>query len=217
MPHEEWDRYFYVDEAIRSISAPNGKKITLMGAGLGVRYDKTKLRDWCAIAYHNEKNGENGYWNVLGDKCLELILDECSKSKPDKIYVCSPTAFFVMRSLVTANLPRRQSEFLTKAIKPICKDRYMNHNHLYKSLMKAIGSAGLSPTQSRIISKVIRSVYYKPYRRHGELYKTKQEVGRMARDKLDEAGEKLKTNISQEDMAKILEGRLYDIRHNIFI
>lgn len=170
------DRNFYVDESVRFLNLydKQKRKITLIGAGVGIKNENVELLDWCGIAFYqpngNNKN-ENSYWSLLGKKCLELILFQSSNYKPEKIYVCNQIAFYIMKAIFS----------------------YKIHE---KEIVKIV--------------KRMKAVTHKGYKGYNGIYQTKQKVGKLVKSML-------KTKISQENISKILQGRLYDLkREEIF-
>ncbi len=167
-----WDGNFYIDEAIRFLKIPDDerqRKITLIGAGIGIKNETVELIDWCGIGFYRAKKNENknksgnDYWNYLGKQCLNLILEQ--EYRPEKIYICNQIAFYVMRAILSSR-PRKELKCLAKKLMPVSHRAYKGENGIYQA---------------------------------------KQKVGKRLR-------EKLKVKISPEDMGKILQGRLYDLK-----
>ncbi len=137
-----WDENFYVDETIREVKIPKDKhnrKITLIGAGIGIKNDDVELIDWCGIAFYyvknNGKKNGNGYWSILGKKCLEMIVEQTKKYKPEKIYICNQIAFYTLKSICYLNLNSSYVKNLIKKMKPVTQTDYRG-NGIYKTKQK---------------------------------------------------------------------------------
>jgi hypothetical protein len=171
------DRNFYVDESIRFLNLHNSqkRKITLIGAGIGIKNENVELIDWCGIAFYqpngNNKNG-NGYWTILGKECFDLIFLRAREYRPEKIYVCNQIAFYIMKAIISYKKSSRQLCSIVKSMKPVIHKEYRRYNN--------------------------------------EIYKTKQKVGNLVK-------KKLKVSLSKEEIIKILEGKLYDIKRKEII
>lgn len=170
------EKNFYVDETVKFLNLydKQKRKITFIGAGVGIKNDDIELLDWCGIAFYHpngsNKNG-NGYWSLLGKECLDLILLQSYKYKPEKIYVCNQIAFYIMKAIFSSKVKEKEVVKIVKRMKPVT---------------------------------------HKGYRGCNGIYQTKQKVGNLVKDML-------RTKISQENISKILQGRLYDLkREEIF-
>ncbi|MEM5834734.1 MAG: hypothetical protein QXQ69_02705 [Candidatus Aenigmatarchaeota archaeon] len=173
-----WDGNFYVDESVKTLNLQDKqkRKITIIGAGVGIKTDNVELLDWRGIAYYQPngnnkfKNG-NGYWSLLGKETLELILNKSHDYKPEKVYVCNQIAFYVMKAALSFKSPTREIKSLVKRMVPVT---------------------------------------HRGYRGYNGIYKTKQKVGKLVKRKLT-------VKLSSEDIAKILQGMLYDLRRREMI
>jgi len=177
---ECWDGNFYIDETIHYLRIPEDKynrKISLIGAGVGIKNESVELLDWCGIGFYyvktnhtNKSKNGNGYWNFLGKQCLELILAQKSKFSPNKIYICNQIAFYVMKAIFSLDSSRE----VKSLIKKMCP------------------------------------VIHRAYKHENGIYQAKQKVGKLVK-------KKFRIKISTEEIAKILRGRLYDIKRKEII
>jgi len=143
---ECWDGNFYVDETIHYLRIPEDKynrKISLIGAGVGVKNESVELLDWCGIAFYRAKTNQanrnkngNGYWNFLGNQCLQLILMlQKNKFRPNKIYVCNQIAFYIMRAVLSTK-PNKEIKSLVKKMRPVIHRAYKHENGIYQAKQK---------------------------------------------------------------------------------
>jgi len=85
-------------------------------------------------------------------------------------------------------------------------------NQIAFYVMQAAATNGLVMQERKIkhLLKSIKPVTHRRYRNNNGIYKAKQDVGKKVRRKLD-------VKISPEHIKRILEGKLYDIRHERLI
>lgn len=165
-----WDGNFYVDESVKSLNLQDKqkRKITLIGAGVGIKTDSVELLDWRGIAYYQPngdnkfKNG-NGYWCLLGKETLDLILAKSCEYKPERVYVCNQIAFFVMKAILSFKKPTREIKSLVKRIIPVTHRGYKGYDGIYKTkqrvgkLVKGKLKFKLSPEDT---AKILQGMLY---------------------------------------------------------
>ena len=198
MPDEKWDSNLYVDEAIGSYRLQrdqlDGRHLELIGAGVGIKDGNVELVDWRGISYYKKAHNLNNV-NV--------------KNGSNKNNGNGSNGNGYWLALGGMCLDMLLHEF--SDLRP---DKIYICNQIAFYVMQAAATTDVSSTSSskklRSMLKNMRPVTHREYRGYNGVYRAKQAVGKMV-------SEKLKVKIFPEDAAKILEGRLYDVRNEILI